>query len=87
MFSFGNPKILFLLLLIPAMFGLFLLARKARTKKLKRYGRLDVVLGQIPDASRYTPWPDHHIGTLRIQSMLQPDGKQLRSRKAIGQYL
>ena len=38
MFSFGNPKILFLLLLIPAMFGLFLLARKARTKKLKRYG-------------------------------------------------
>ena len=45
MFSFGNPKILFLLLLIPAMFGLFLLARKARTKKLKRYGRLDVVLG------------------------------------------
>ena len=56
MFSFGNPKILFLLLLIPAMFGLFLLARKARTKKLKRYGRLDVVLGQIPDASRYTPW-------------------------------
>uniref|UniRef100_UPI003FEE8483 vWA domain-containing protein n=1 Tax=Candidatus Limisoma sp. TaxID=3076476 RepID=UPI003FEE8483 len=56
MFSLGNPKILFLLLLIPAMFGLFLLARKARTKKLKRYGRLDVVLGQIPDASRYTPW-------------------------------
>ena len=56
MFSFGNPQILFLLLLIPAMFGLFLLARKARTKKLKRYGRLDVVLGQIPDASRYTPW-------------------------------
>ena len=56
MFSFGNPKILFLLLLIPAMFGLFLLALKARTKKLKRYGRLDVVLGQIPDASRYTPW-------------------------------
>ena len=56
MFSFGNPKILFLLLLIPAMFALFMLARRARTNKLKRYGRLDVVLGQMPDASRYTPW-------------------------------
>lgn len=56
MFSFGTPKILFLLLLIPAVFALFLLARKARTKKLSRYGRLSIVIEQMPDASRYTPW-------------------------------
>ena len=30
------------------------------------------------------PLPDHHPGTLRIQSMLHPDGKQLLSRKHIG---
>lgn len=56
MFSFGNPKILFLLFLILVFFGLFVLARKAREKKLKRWGRLEVVSNQMPDASHYMPW-------------------------------
>ncbi len=56
MFSFGNPKILFLLFLLPVIFGLFMLSRLAREKKLKRFGNLEVLQGQMPDASRYLPW-------------------------------
>lgn len=56
MFSFGNPKILFLLFLLPVIFGLFMLSRIAREKKLKKFGNLEVLQGQMPDASRYLPW-------------------------------
>ena len=45
------------------------------------------ILIRPPDVIPVQPLPDHHIGTLCIQTMLQPDGKQLRSRKVIGQYL
>ena len=45
------------------------------------------ILIRPPDVIPVQPLPDHHVGTLRIQTMLQPDGKQLRSRKVIGQYL
>ena len=39
MFSFANPYLLYLLLLIPAVFGLYLLARMARRRNLKSYGK------------------------------------------------
>lgn len=56
MFSFAHPTLLYLLLLIPAIAGLFLLARFARKRKLQRYGQLNVLQGLMPDASRYKPW-------------------------------
>lgn len=56
MFSFGYPALLLLLLAIPVVFGLFLLSRKARERKLKKYGNLAVLGLQMPDVSKYTPW-------------------------------
>lgn len=55
MFDFAYPSYLYLLLLVPAVWLLFLLARTARKAKLRRFGRPDVVEKLMPDASRYTP--------------------------------
>lgn len=54
--SFAHPNILYLLLLVPVLFGLFYLARIARRNKLRRFGRADVLASLMPDASTYTPW-------------------------------
>ena len=56
MFSFANPYLLYLLFLIPAITGLYLLSRYSRKRKLKRYGKLAVLSPLMPDASRYKPW-------------------------------
>lgn len=56
MFSFANPGLLYLLLLVPVMVGLFLLARMARKRKLERYGNLSILASLMPDASVYKPW-------------------------------
>ncbi|MDE6094532.1 MAG: VWA domain-containing protein, partial [Muribaculaceae bacterium] len=56
MFSFANPGLLYLLLLVPVMVGLFLLARMARKRKLERYGNLSILAPLMPDASVYKPW-------------------------------
>lgn len=56
MFSFANPGLLYLLLLVPVMVGLFLLARMARKRKLEKYGNLSILAPLMPDASVYKPW-------------------------------
>ena len=56
MFSFGYPHMLVLLAIIPVLFGLFVWSRKAREKKLKKFGQLSVLSQLMPDVSRYTPW-------------------------------
>lgn len=56
MFSFANPQLLYLLLLLPIIAGLFLLAQKSRRRKLKRYGRPEILGSLMPDASKYKPW-------------------------------
>lgn len=63
MFSFGNPKILFLLLLIPAFLCLFILQRRLRIKNLRKFGDLNLLKSQMPMVSDYTPW-------IRISLML-----------------
>ncbi len=56
MFSFANPFLLYLLLLLPLVALLFLGSQWARKRKLKRYGQLSVLQHLMPDASRYKPW-------------------------------
>lgn len=56
MITFAYPKLLYLLLLIPAIAGLFLLARYARRRKLRRFGNPDVLQHLMPEVSRYMPW-------------------------------
>lgn len=53
--KFAYPALLYLLLLLPLVFGLFYLARSARRRKLKKYGRLSVLASLMPEASRYKP--------------------------------
>lgn len=53
--SFAYPSLLFLLLLIPAIFGMWYWARVARRKKLRRYGRLSNLEQLMPEASKYKP--------------------------------
>ena len=56
MISFANPQYLYLLLIIPVIVLLFLASRHARKKKLKKFGRIDVLQDQMPDVSKYKHW-------------------------------
>ncbi len=56
MFTFAYPKLLYLLFILPVIFGLFVLARRSRKKKLERFGNLKVLQSQMPDVSIYKPW-------------------------------
>lgn len=53
MISFANPNGLYLLLLIPIIAALYLWARMARKRKLRTFGKLNVISRLMPDASRY----------------------------------
>lgn len=55
MFSFAHPALLYLLFLIPACVGLYFLARKARQRMLKRFGKLKILEPLMPEVSRYNP--------------------------------
>lgn len=55
MFDFAYPILLYLLLLVPAVWLLYWAARLSRRSKLRRFGRPDIVARLMPDASRYTP--------------------------------
>lgn len=55
MFDFANPHLLYLLLTCVAVAGLYALARAARRRKLRRFGRPEVVEALMPEASRYKP--------------------------------
>jgi Ca-activated chloride channel family protein len=56
MFSFGNPEYLYLLILLPVIIALFWFARRARAKKLKKFGQYIIADELMPDVSKYKPW-------------------------------
>lgn len=56
MFSFANPEYLYLLFIVPVLLGLFLMARLARKRNLKKFGQLALLESQMPDVSKYKPW-------------------------------
>ena len=53
--TFAYPYLLYLLLLIPVIFGLWFWARVSRKAKLRRYGQLKHLEPLMPDASKYVP--------------------------------
>ncbi len=53
--TFAYPYLLYLLLLIPVLFGLWYWARVSRKAKLRRYGQLKHLEPLMPDASKYMP--------------------------------
>lgn len=70
MFSFANPVLLYLLLLIPVTGLLFFLAQSARVRKLKKYGKLATLAPLMPDASRYKPWVKITLQLLAIAALV-----------------
>lgn len=70
MFSFANPYLLYLLFLIPAITGLYLLSRYSRKRKLKRYGKFAVLSPLMPDASRYKPWIKITLQLLAVAALV-----------------
>lgn len=70
MFSFAHIEYLYLLLLLPAVAVLFLMARKARSGKMARFGRLAVVGGLMPDVSKYKPWIKLSVQLLLLASVV-----------------
>ena len=53
MINFANPQALYLLILIPIIVGLYLLSRYARRRKLRVFGKIEVLDRLMPDVSRY----------------------------------
>lgn len=56
MITFAYPHLLYLLLLIPLVAGLFLWARYTRKRKLRKFGHPETLQALMPDVSRYMPW-------------------------------
>lgn len=55
MFDFANPHLLYLLLTCVGVGVLYALARASRRRKLRRFGRADVIASLMPEASPYKP--------------------------------
>ncbi len=55
MFSFANPEFLYLLFLLPAIVGLYLLSRMARKRNLARFGKEKLLQELMPDVSSRKP--------------------------------
>ena len=55
MFDFAYPLHLYLLGLVVLFALLYMWARASRLRKIKRFGRPDIVARLMPDASRYQP--------------------------------
>ena len=55
MFDFAHPYLLFILLALPVVWFLYWLSQHARRRKIRRFGRPDVLAHLMPDASRYKP--------------------------------
>jgi len=68
--TFAHPTYLFLLLTIPAIYGLWLWARIARRRKLRRYGNIDTLAPLMPEASKYVPGVKLTIQLLALASLI-----------------
>ena len=55
MFSFAYPKLLMLLLLVPAFVALYAWARYARARNLRKFGKPRVLAPLMPEVSPYKP--------------------------------
>lgn len=55
MFDFANPHLLYLMLACAAVVALYVMARSSRRRKLRRFGRPEVIEALMPEASRYKP--------------------------------
>ena len=55
MLDFANPYYLFFLLTVPLIWLLYILFKSSQKRKLKKFGRPEVIEHLMPDVSRYKP--------------------------------
>lgn len=55
MFRFANPEYLYLLIIIPIVWGIYLYSDYRRGKNLEKFGRLAVLEPLMPNKSKYRP--------------------------------
>jgi len=55
MFKFAYPYLLFLLLTVPLVGAFYLMARYARRRNLKRFGKPEILQPLMPEVSKYKP--------------------------------
>ncbi|MDE6283768.1 MAG: VWA domain-containing protein [Muribaculaceae bacterium] len=68
--SFAYPSLLYLLLLIPVIFGLWYWSRVARRIKLRRYGNPAHIEHLMPEASKYKPALKITLQLLALASLI-----------------
>lgn len=68
--TFAHPTYLFLLFLLPAVYGLWIWARIARRRKLRRYGNPEILQPLMPEASKYMPGVKLTIQLLAMASLI-----------------
>ena len=68
--TFAYPYLLYLLLLVPIVFGLWYWARIARRAKLRRYGQLKHLQHLMPEASKYMPAVKITLELLALASLI-----------------
>ncbi len=66
MISFAYPHLLYFLLLLPLVAGLFIWSRLSRRRKMNRYGKPEVIAHLMPEVSKYMPWIKMSLALLII---------------------
>lgn len=70
MITFAYPHLLYLLLLLPIVAGLFLWSRYSRKRKLQQFGRPEVIEHLMPEVSKYMPWVKLTMALLIIATLV-----------------
>lgn len=70
MITFAYPRLLYLLLIIPALVLIFVWARMSRRASLRKFGRLEVLQALMPDVSVYMPWVKLCFGLVIIAALV-----------------
>ncbi|MDE5651297.1 MAG: VWA domain-containing protein [Duncaniella sp.] len=70
MITFAYPHLLYLLLLLPIVAGLFLWSRYSRKRKLEQFGRPEVIEHLMPEVSKYMPWVKLSMALLIIATLV-----------------
>ena len=70
MFRFANPEYLYLLMVIPALFGLYLLSSIIRKRKLAEFGNVEIIRQLMPGVSPRRGWIKFTIYMLAFAAMI-----------------
>lgn len=70
MFTFAYPELLFLLLSLPLVAGLFLISRYRRRRSLRKLGNPQYLEGLMPDLSKYKPGVKISISLLGLAAII-----------------